>query len=103
MVGGAIAMVALQDIRNRRDEIERLARQHGASRLRIFGSLARGEGRSSSDLDLLVHMDENRSLIDRVALQQAMKDLLGVDVDVVNDRALHPAVRERVERDLVEL
>ena len=96
-------MVAMTDIQQRRSEILRIADAHGAHHVRVFGSLARGEGREASDLDLLVQMDEDRSLMDRIALKQALEDLLGVEVDVVNEKALRPAIRERVLHDLVEL
>ena len=96
-------MVAMTDIQRRRNDILRLAEQHGARNIRVFGSVARGEGDEASDLDVLVEMGADRSLMDRIALKQALEDLLGVEVDVVNEKALRPAIRERVLRDLVEL
>ena len=96
-------MVAMSDIQRRRNDILRLAEQHGARNIRVFGSVARGEGDEASDLDVLVEMGADRSLMDRIALKQALEDLLGVEVDVVNEKALRPAIRERVLRDLVEL
>ena len=96
-------MVAMTDIQRRRNDILHLAEQHGARNIRVFGSVARGEGGEASDLDLLVEMGEERSLMDRIALKQALEDLLGVEVDVVNEKALRPAIRERVLHDLVEL
>ena len=96
-------MLAISDIQRRRDDILRVAATRGAGHVRVFGSLARGEGAEASDVDLLVEMAEGRSLIDRIALKQALEDLLGVEVDVVNEKALRPEIRERVFRDLVEL
>jgi predicted nucleotidyltransferase len=96
-------MVALSDIQRRREQILRVAKAHGAGHVRVFGSLARGEGGEASDVDLLVEMDQDRSLMDRIALKQALEDLLGVEVDVVNEKAIRPAIREHVLRDLVEL
>lgn len=95
-------MVAMSDIQQHREAIRRLAERHGARDVRIFGSVARREA-PAGDLDLLVRMDSDRSLLDRIALQQDLQDLLGVRVDVVNEKALHPAVREQVMRDLVDL
>lgn len=90
-------------IRDHRDEILRLARAHGARKLRLFGSVARGDDRSDSDLDLLVEMEPGRSLVDHVALKQDLEGLLGCDVDVVTEQSLHPRLRDRVLREAVSL
>ncbi|WP_263819251.1 nucleotidyltransferase family protein [Salinibacter sp.] len=90
-------------IRDHRDEILRLARAHGARKLRLFGSVARGDDRSDSDLDLLVEMEPGRSLVDHVALKQDLEGLLGRDVDVVTEQSLHPRLRDRVLREAVSL
>lgn len=90
-------------IRDHRDEILRLARAHGARKLRLFGSAARGDDRSDSDLDLLVEMEPGRSLVDHVALKQDLEGLLGCDVDVVTEQSLHPRLRDRVLREAVSL
>ena len=90
-------------VRNHRDEILRLARKHGAKNLRLFGSAARGEETPESDLDFLVDMEDGRSLVDHVALKQDLEELLGRDVDVVTERALHSHLRERVLREAVAL
>ena len=79
-----------------RKEILTLASHHGARDVRVFGSLARGEGTDSSDLDLLVTLNEGRSLLDLVGLKQDLEDLVHRPVDVVTERALSPYLRERV-------
>lgn len=81
----------------------RLAREHGAQNIRLFGSAARGEEDAESDLDLLVDMEEGRSLVDHVALKQDLEDLLGREIDVVTERSLHPRLRERVLREAVSV
>ncbi|WP_119841358.1 nucleotidyltransferase family protein [Salinibacter ruber] len=86
-----------------RNEILKLAREHGAYNVRLFGSVARGEDRPNSDLDLLVRMESGRSLLDHVALKQDLEDLLGRDVDVVTEASLHPGLRDRVLREAVSL
>ncbi len=96
-------MVTLADIRRHRDEILRLAQRHGAGRVRVFGSVARGAGRSDSDLDLLVEMAPDRSLIDRIGLIHDLQDLLDRPVDVVNERALHAMIRDEVLTEAVDL
>lgn len=86
-----------------REDILVLARRHGAKNVRVFGSLARGEGREGSDLDLLVTLAEGRSLLDLVGLKQDVEDLLHLPVDVVTERALSPYLRERVLSEAVPL
>lgn len=92
-----------QLLRLRRDEILRLADLHGARKVRLFGSVARGESRADSDVDFLVDMEPGRSLLDHVALRQDLEDLLGLEVDVVTEKALHWYIRDRVLREAVPL
>ena len=84
------------DLTSKRDEIIRLATTHGARNLRLFGSVARGEDRADSDVDLLVDMDPGRSLLDLVALGQDLEDLLHRKVDVLTAVSVHPALRDRI-------
>lgn len=86
-----------------RAEILELAMRHGASDVRVFGSLARGEGRENSDLDLLVTLGEGRSLLDLVGLKQDLEDLVHRPVDVVTEQALSPYMREHVLSEAVPL
>jgi len=86
-------------INTKRDEILRIAKEYGAHNIRIFGSVARGEANANSDLDLLVEMEPNRSLIDHVALWQDLEDLLGCKVDVVSEKALHWYIRDRILKE----
>lgn len=92
-----------QTIQAHRDQILALAREHGAQNVRIFGSAARDEDTSDSDLDVLVDMEKGRSLLDHVALKQDLEDLLGCKVDVVTRASLHPQIRERILREAVSL
>ena len=84
-------------------EILALALRHGAGNVRVFGSLARGEEREGSDLDLLVTLGEGRSLLDLVGLKQDVEDLVHRRVDVVTEQALSPYLRERVLSEAVPL
>lgn len=90
-------------IQAKRADILRIARLHGAGRVRVFGSAARGEATPQSDLDLLVEFEPNRSLLDQVALIQDLESLLGCKVDVVEPDALHWYIRERVLQEAVFL
>ncbi len=86
-----------------RAEILDLALTHGARNVRVFGSLARGEGRENSDLDLLVTLGEGCSLLDLVGLKQDLEDLIHRSVDVVTEKALSPYLREQVLSEAVPL
>ena len=87
------------DLGSRRDEILGIAARHGARNIRVFGSVARGEDHPSSDLDLLVDMETDRSLLDLVALQQDLEALLRRSVDVVTGASVPEALRDRILAD----
>ncbi len=90
-------------LKNKREEILRVAARHGASNVRIFGSVARGDQDEKSDLDLLVTMETGRSLLDHAALLVELQELLGCEVDVVSDKGLRPRMRDRVLKEAVPL
>ncbi len=96
-------MVSLNDLRQKREDLLRIAEKHGAHNVRVFGSVARGETSESSDLDILVQMDDDRSLIDHVALIRDLKNLLKSEVHVVPEAALHRAIRGDVLREAVAI
>jgi predicted nucleotidyltransferase/DNA-binding XRE family transcriptional regulator len=75
-------------LRSNRQKILAIARAHHASNVRVFGSVARGQDTSGSDVDLLVDMDRNSSLLDQVRLGRALTELLGTKVDVVSSNGL---------------
>ncbi len=79
-----------------REEVLRLAARHGVGNVRVFGSASRGEAGPDSDLDLLVDLDTDRSLLDLGALLMDLQDLLGCKVDLVTEKALHWYIRDRV-------
>lgn len=86
-------------IERHRAEILRVARSHGARRVRVFGSVARGEDRPDSDLDILVDLEPGRDLLDIVAIKQGLEELLGRPVDVVTERSISPYLRDEVLRE----
>ncbi|MEW6141374.1 MAG: nucleotidyltransferase family protein [Thermodesulfobacteriota bacterium] len=90
-------------LKEKREDILRTAARHGASNVRIFGSVARGESDEKSDLDLLVTMEPGRSLFDHAALWLELQKLLGCKVDVVSDKGLRPRIRDRVLKEAVPL
>lgn len=90
-------------LQEKRADILQIAARHGASDVRIFGSVARGEARPESDIDFLVQMEDQRSLLDLIGLWQDLEDLLGHEVDVITERGLKERMRERVLREAVSL
>ena len=93
-------MVTLDALRtDLRDKILRLAKQRGAHRVRVFGSVARGDSNENSDLDLLVAWEPGRSLLDHGALVQDLQELLGVKVHIGTEKSLHWYVCDRILRE----
>jgi len=78
-------------------------RAAGVVRLSLFGSTARGEARPDSDIDLLAAFDDARelSLLDVIGIENQLADLLGQDVDLVEEGALKTRVRQTVDREAV--
>ena len=86
-----------------RQQILELAMRRGARRIRIFGSMARGDAKTISDVDFLVDMQADKSAFALGGLLMDLQDLLGRRVDVVTPNALHPAIRDKVLEEAVDL
>jgi hypothetical protein len=84
-----------------RSEILSAAARHGASNLRVYGSVVHGEAGPENDIDLLVDMEAGRSLLDLAALHLELEDLLGFPVEIGTD--VKPRLRERVHADAITL
>lgn len=87
----------------KREEILRTASRYGARNVRVFGSTARGEARTESDVDFLVELEQGRSLFDLGGLQMDLQELLGREVDVVTERGLRGRMKEQVLAQAVRL
>lgn len=90
-------------LRKQRQPILELAIRHGARNVRVFGSVVRGEASEASDVDLLVDMEEGRSLLDLVGFWQDVEDLLGMKVDVVTDGGISPYMKAKIYAEAVPL
>lgn len=93
----------MASLRRSAADITAVAARRGASNIRVFGSVARGDAGSTSDVDLLVDLDPDRSLFDLGGLLMDLTDLLGTEVDVVTEASLKPRVRQRVLAEAVPL
>ena len=91
-----MTVTTLDDLRRRRARLLDLAARHGALRLRVFGSVARGAATEGSDIDFLVEMRPGCSLLDLGSLQMALSQELGRAVDVVSEGGLRSPRRERI-------
>ena len=99
MISGGINVI----LKEKRDDILRLAAEHGAHNVRIFGSAARGEAGPESDLDVLVSFEPGRSLLDHVALWQDLEELLECKVHVVTENSIHWYIKDRVLKEAAPL
>jgi len=76
----------------------------GVARLSLFGSVARDEAGPASDVDLLAAFDDNGnrlSLLDVIAIENAIADILGMPVDLIEEGTLKPRVRRNADREVV--
>lgn len=89
----------LTGMRERREEILRIASRYGAHDVRVFGSVARGESGRKSDIDFLVELEDGRSLLDLGGLQMELEELLGCKVDVVTESGLYWLLRRRILKE----
>jgi hypothetical protein len=90
-------------ILEKRELIKRIAAEHGARNVRVFGSRARGDARPDSDVDLLVEPGPATSSWFPAGLVLDLEELLGLPVDVVTDRGLRPELRDTVLGEAVQL
>lgn len=90
-------------LQEKRLEILNIAKNYGASNIRIFGSVARDEANSNSDIDFLMDIESRINLLDRIALIQDLEDLLGCQVDVAKPENLHESIRLKVLQEAINL
>ena len=93
----------LESLKAYRDDILILAKSCHAPNIRVFGSVARGESTESSDVDFLVDVAPEQSILDLIRLIQTLSDLLGCKVDVAQSTALNPLMRDEVLKDAISL
>lgn len=90
-------------LKSKREEILRLARRHGVTRVRVFGSMARGDAGPQSDVDLLIDVGAEPSPWFPGGLITDLEELLGRRVQVVTERGLDVLLRDRVLQEAVPL
>ena len=90
-------------VRRHRKDLVAAAAVHGVSNLRVFGSVARGEDRPDSDVDLLADFPPGLSLLGLGRVEADLEAILGTRVNLIPAADLKPDVRERVGSDLIAL
>jgi predicted nucleotidyltransferase len=95
--------IGLDELRKKRGDILAIAARHGAGNVRVFGSVARNEANSESDIDFLIDVLPVHSSWFPSGLIIDLENLLGVHVDVASERDLHSVIRERVLSEAVPL
>jgi len=96
-------MDRLHQVRSRRETILQLAAKYGIRRVRLFGSVARGNAGPESDLDVLVDFEPGRSLLDQVGFEQDLEALLGCRVEVVAEGGISPYLEARILHEATPL
>ncbi len=97
-------MISSQSVlRLKRTQILQIAARNGVKRLRVFGSVARGTDDAQSDIDFLVELAPNRSLLDLGNFLYEVRSLLGKEVDVVTEKGLQHRIRDCVLAEAVDL
>ena len=95
--------MTLEELRARRDEIDAIARRHGAHDVRVFGSAVRGQADPHGDIDLLVDLEPGRSVMDLGGLLMDLQEHLQCKVDVMTPAMLKPGTRKRALREAMLL
>jgi uncharacterized protein len=95
--------MTVDDLRAQRETILSIARRHGVTSVKVFGSFARGDAKDDSDLDLLIQAGPRTSAFFPGGLLADLEEALGRSVDVVEEAGLHPLLRERILHEAVPL
>ena len=95
--------MGIEILKDKRDAILRLAARYGVERMRIFGSLARGEATPASDIDFLVAFRRGKTLLDLIGFKQDLESLLGKKVDIVSEGGVSPYLSNRIFGEAVPL
>ncbi|OGU66325.1 MAG: hypothetical protein A2499_15620 [Stygiobacter sp. RIFOXYC12_FULL_38_8] len=93
----------IAELRNKKEDILKLAYIFGVKEIRVFGSVARNEQNDNSDIDLLVEMEKNKSLFDRLDFKHEIEQLLQQKVDVISIKAIRGRLKENILKESLPL
>lgn len=89
-------MKTLDFLKQNREKIYKIAEKHGVSNIRVFGSVARGEDKMGSDVDLLAAIESHISLMDLVRLEKSLEKEVGKKVQIISDRAINKHIKQQI-------
>ncbi|MBW4536463.1 MAG: nucleotidyltransferase domain-containing protein [Pleurocapsa minor HA4230-MV1] len=92
-----------EQLKTYRSQILTLAERYYAPNIRVFGSTVREDNTHESDVDFLIDVSPEQSLLDLIAFTRGLKELLGCEVDVAQSTVLHSVIRDEVLREAISL
>ena len=94
----------LQELQKNREEIYTIAKKYGISNIRIFGSVARGEETSSSDVDMLVSISKHKGMaFDLIRFEREFSEKFHTKTDVISENGVHNFLKEKIFGEAVSL
>ena len=81
------------------EKLIHILRKHGAKKIEIFGSYARGEQKETSDLDVIVEFEKRKSLLEIVGIEQELEDNLGIKIDLLTEASISPYLIEKIREE----
>jgi len=93
----------IEELKEKREQILAIAERHGAKKIKLFGSSAKGDSRRESDVDFLIELEPGRTLLDIIAMKQDLEDLLQRKVDVLTEGAMSPYLRDEIVSHAISL
>ena len=76
-----------------------ILKKHGAKKIAIFGSYARGKQKETSDLDVIVEFKKRKSLLELVGIEQELEDHLGIKIDLLTEASISPYLIEKIKKE----
>ncbi len=83
------------------ETITKILDKHGAKKIAIFGSYAKGTQTSESDIDILVEFKETKTLIEIVKIEQEITQKLGIKAEIVTENSLNPYIKRRAQKEAI--
>lgn len=80
-----------------------ILKEHGIRRAGVFGSLARGERRKDSDIDIVVEIENDISLLEFIGIKQQLEEALDLKVDLVEYKAIKPRIKKQILKEEIPL
>ena len=96
-------MTVISEVKEKRDQIINIASNHKIKKIKVFGSVVRGDETSDSDIDFLVDCKDGCSLFDLIALKEELENLLGRKVDVVSEKSIHWTLKDKILNEAKEI